>query len=65
MTPPREAAEGRAEGSGPGRGKQAGPTAAEAEARPMGWGGPPGAPRSLLEVVAVLAGLAAIGGLAV
>uniref|UniRef100_A0A8C3DRU2 ADP-ribosylhydrolase ARH1 n=3 Tax=Corvus moneduloides TaxID=1196302 RepID=A0A8C3DRU2_CORMO len=31
----------------------------------MAWGGPLWAPRSLLEVVAVLAGLAAIGGLAV
>lgn len=61
-TPPREAAEGRPEGSGPGRVR---PRAEQADRRRMALGGFPWAPRSLLEVVAVLAALAAIGGLAV
>ncbi|XP_015495267.1 ADP-ribosylarginine hydrolase isoform X1 [Parus major] len=65
VTSPREAAEGRPEKSGPGWVKQAGPRAAGAEARPKARDGFPWAPRSLLEVVAVLAGLAALGGLAV
>ncbi|XP_039569085.1 ADP-ribosylarginine hydrolase isoform X2 [Passer montanus] len=65
LSPPREAAEGRAEGSGPGRLKQAAPSAAEAEPRPSGRGGLPWAARRLLEAVAMLAGLAAVGGLAV
>ncbi|XP_005038905.2 PREDICTED: ADP-ribosylarginine hydrolase [Ficedula albicollis] len=55
-TAPREAAGGRAEQAG---------GAARAEPRPMARGGLSWAPGSLLEVGAVLAGLAAIGGLAV
>ncbi|XP_005491054.2 ADP-ribosylarginine hydrolase [Zonotrichia albicollis] len=64
-TPPREAAEGRAERSGPGRVQQAAPRAAEAEPRPMERGGFPCAARSVLGAAGMLAGLAAIGGLAV
>ncbi|RMC01689.1 hypothetical protein DUI87_21703 [Hirundo rustica rustica] len=65
LTPPREAAEGRPEGSGPGRVKQAGRRAEQAEPRPTARRGFPWDPRSLLEVVAVLTALAAIGGLLV
>lgn len=66
LTPPREAAQGRAEGRGPGRVKEAGPRAEQAGRRwPVGRGCPPCAPRSLLKVVAALAALAGIGALAV
>lgn len=65
VTPPREAAEGRAERSGPDRVKQAAPRAAEAEPRPMERGGFSWAARTLLGAAGMLAGLAAIGGLAV
>uniref|UniRef100_A0A8C3TFQ4 ADP-ribosylhydrolase ARH1 n=1 Tax=Catharus ustulatus TaxID=91951 RepID=A0A8C3TFQ4_CATUS len=64
-TPSREAARDRPGGSGPERAEQAGSTPAQAKPSSMAWGRFPWAPRSPLDVVAVLAGLAAIGGLAV
>ncbi|KAF4797929.1 hypothetical protein TURU_068694 [Turdus rufiventris] len=61
MTPPRT----ERSGSGPERAEQARSRSSEAKPRSMALAGFPWAPRSPLEVVAVLAGLAAIGGLAV
>lgn len=52
-------------GSGPERAEKARSRGSEAKPRSMARAGFPWAPRNPLEVVAVLAGLAAIGGLAV